>query len=438
MIDLIVIGAGFAGVISAIKAARYGLNVLVLEHMDSAGRKLKMTGNGKCNLAPGKILLNSYHSTSLTYDAIDGFDYEPLRIQLENNSFYNPIATAFSDISIDDELMFFRELGLDPVLNNGGYYPSSNRASSVLDALLSEVSRLGIDVKTDIAIRGIKKEDVHFRIDTKTGEYSSKYVLLATGGKSYKNTGSDGSGHIYARKLGHNIVEMKPVLCGLISSASEKYGLSGIRVKSILTLYIDGNKIIGEYGELQLTDYGISGICVFNLSSYISPLDLNINKAHISVDFIPEKSEGYLYLRLKELRESEFTSKKKVVEALQGILHDKIICAACQELGISPDDKYEKLTDYELQQLSSKLKTFCFDIEGIRGFDNAQCTAGGIDFAEVNTKSLESKIVKGMYFAGEILDINGNCGGYNLLWAYYSADKSVNAIMDAYKNDKNN
>lgn len=404
MVDLIIIGAGFAGLVAAISAARKGLDVLVLEHMDSAGRKLKMTGNGKCNLAPERIFQNSYHSSY-------------------------PVATTFPDLSISDELSFFRDLGLDPICKKGGYYPGCERGSAVLDALLFECNRLGVDIEYNVAIRGVCKAD-RFTIDTKQGEYFSKYVLLATGGKTYKNTGSDGSGHIYAKKLGHNIVEMKPVLCGLNSKVSKKYELAGIRVKSILTLYINGTKIASEAGELQLTEYGISGICVFNLSSYVTSLDLDKNSVSIAADFLPDKIGGYMYLRMKELRDSVYSATKSIVEALSGIIHDRLVFAACEDLGFDSDRSIGSLSDYELEQLILKLKAFYFTIDGFKGFDSAQCTAGGVDFAEVDINTLQSKIVPGLCFAGEVLDINGNCGGYNLLWAYYSATKAVKSIVN--------
>jgi hypothetical protein len=404
--DVIVVGAGAAGLMAAIWAGRAGCRVLVLEHASQPGKKLLMTGNGKCNFTNEALL----HS--------DEWQGETLRAYYHGAcpAFVLP-ALAFFDG--EKTLAFFRELGIEPVVRKGGYYPASGQASAVLRALLMECDRLNIKILCDIGIRSIQRVKNGIFLDTKNGSYQTFACILATGGKSYKKTGSDGSGFLYVERLGHTIQDVAPALVPLQSDLAFFQKVAGIRAE-ISTKFFRDQELLGrENGELQLTDYGLSGICIFQLSHLFHKCG-ECDKIHMELDFLPACSEDQAKTILSERLHHPCAVKKTIAESLLGLLPDRLGTALLEEAGIDPAMPASTAADRELERLLAVLKHFDVPITGTRSFDQAQVSAGGVDTREVSEATMESRLVPGLFFAGEMLDVDGICGGFNLQWAWAS------------------
>ena len=420
--DVIVVGGGASGLMAAIHAARAGAHVLILEHMERPGKKLLMTGNGKCNF---------------TNEAF--FNFNEPQGETACEQYYHGACPAFvlpaiKNFDITSTLNFFEELGVVPVKRRGGYYPSSGQASGILAAMLMECGRLGISIKCNIGIRAIQKAEKNsesnqvvteeskelFVIETKSGTYLSRRCILATGGKSYKKTGSDGSGFLYVERLGHHILDLVPALVPLQSDLAFFKKVAGIRAEISIKIYIDGAKTACESGELQLTDYGISGICVFQISHLASRALKSNREVWVELDFLPELDDAETFNRFMARAKSRYAVNKTMEQSMVGLFADKLGSALLDEAGIAPSQMCRTLTVDQSKRLVQVMKHFCVPITATRSFEQAQVTAGGVDTTQVSADTMESKLIPGLYFAGEMLDVDGICGGYNLQWAWSS------------------
>lgn len=392
--DIIVAGAGAAGMAAAITAARCGATVMILEHMDMAGKKILATGNGKCNYTNSRQGVECYYG--------------------DDPAFVLPV---FAQFGFRETIAFFEELGVLPKERRGYYYPASGQASSIREVLLMELKRLNVKIIYNCGIRSIQKEQKGFRFDTKTGGYYSKLCLLATGGCASKKTGSDGSGFLYLKHFSHHIIDTVPALVGLIGRQSFFKELAGVRAEVRINLYIENEWKISEEGELQLTDYGISGIPVFQVSRFASKALVKGESVHALLNFLPhveaEELEKYLG---KCFLQREKTAK----QALIGTFQSKLIPVFLRLSGIDEKLMADKVGQIRLKRLADVIRNFRVDIIGTKKFDHAQVTAGGVDTSEIVNETLESKLVQGLFFAGEMIDIDGKCGGYNLQWAWSS------------------
>lgn len=433
--DIIVVGAGAAGLMAAIQAARSGARVLVLEHMERPGKKLLMTGNGKCNFTNELLMdLDKWQDKSIceTYyhGACPAFVLNTLRC-----------------FNVESTLNFFGDLGIVNIQRRGGYYPSSGQASAILAVLLMECRRLGVVIECNIGIRSITKAENNcinkkfctdiFILDTKNGIYSACKCILATGGKSYKKTGSDGSGFLYIERLGHHIQDLVPALVPLQSNLAFFKKVAGIRAEIKLKIYIDGTEKACESGELQLTDYGISGICVFQLSHIASRALKAHQRVVAELDFLPQNMDDETFQMLWARCHHPYAIQKTMEESLNGLFSDRLGKALLEETGIAADQLCNSVSEHDLLQFVHMIKHFCVPIFATRSFEQAQVTAGGVDTSEVFADTLESKLVPGLYFAGEMLDVDGICGGFNLQWAWSSgalAGKSAAADITGSKN----
>ncbi len=402
--DIIVVGAGASGMVAAIAAARTGATVCILEHMDSAGRKILATGNGKCNYTNRLQGVEYYHG--------------------DNPAFVLPI---FEQFGWQETVAFFEELGIMPKEKNGYYYPASEQASSVLAVLLMELERLAVPVVYSCGIRAITKtgcgDEKVFLFDTKDGVFESRRCVMATGGKAAKKTGSDGSGFLYLEKLGHHIIDVVPALVQLQGKQSFFKEIAGIRAEISIKLYSKNRLVSTEIGELQLTDFGISGIPVFQLSRWAAKGLQKGEEVYTLLDFMPELTEVELLELLKQRFGAlgmAYSSQKTATQALIGFCQSKLIPVFLRLSGIKETIMANQVTDKQLRQLSQTIKHFRVDITGTKKFDFAQTTAGGVDTSEIDGETLASQLVPGMYFAGEMIDIDGKCGGYNLQWAWSS------------------
>ena len=393
--DIIIIGGGPAGMTAAIAASSNHKKVCILEHNDRVGQKILSTGNGKCNLTNQNISPSCYKSDSGT-------------------DFYSVIE-AFMPAKVID---FFKSLGLLTKEKNGYIYPRSEQASSVLDTLRYALSKYGINVHTSVNIQNCKSTKDGFIIHTDKTTYSCQRLILAAGSKCAPKTGSDGSGYAIACNFGHSIIPVIPALVQLKCKESFYKELQGVRTEACLSL-TDGNMITAtEKGELQLTDCGISGIPVFQISRYVKRLIDSGKKPVIYIDFFPESSKEVLFETIR--RFMEFNPEAEASKALCGIFNKKLSNVFLKECGIKPSTPCQNTDNADCEKLADKIKKFAVIPIDTLDFMHAQVCAGGVNLSEINFPSMESKIVPGLFFAGEITDVDGKCGGYNLQWAFSS------------------
>ncbi len=394
--DVIVVGAGAAGLFAAIRAASRGSRVLILEHMGQAGKKILSTGNGKCNFTNQKQGIAYYRG--------------------KNPAFVLPV---FAQFGLEDTLLFFERIGVQPKEKRGGYYPASGQASSVVETLMMECRRVGVSIAYGIGIREIKKEGGAFRFLTKQGVFESAACILATGGKAAKKTGSDGSGYLYIERFGHALTDIVPALVQLQGKQSFLKDIAGIRAESRVTLFVDREKVAEDFGELQLTEFGISGIPVFQVSRYASYALEEGKAVRADLDFLPEWAASRAREQIRR-RFWDHGEGKSAIEALVGLFPGKLCQLLLAQCRVPPEKPARDCTAAECDRLAKTARRLPIDIIGTKGFDAAQVTAGGVDTDEICPETMESRLVPGLYFAGEVVDIDGMCGGYNLQWAWSS------------------
>lgn len=411
--DVIVVGAGASGLTAAIQAARKGARVLILEHMDKAGKKILVTGNGKCNFTNEKQGIAYYNG--------------------KNPAFVLP---ALRQFGFTETLQFFKELGIHPQNKRDGYYyPASGQAASVIEVLLLECKRLNIEIAYNVGIREIHRETEGFSFHTKQGIFESLCCIIATGGKAAKKTGSDGSGIPYIVGLGHKIIDLVPALVQLQGKQSFLKDIAGIRAEGTICLYIENRKKTEDFGELQLTEFGVSGIPAFQVSRYASYGLLNHKHVFVLLDFLSDLSLEEA-TALMEQRFHTYGSGKSAAQALIGLFPKKLNRVFLKEARIKLEKPAQNCTNKELAALAALTKALRIDIIGTKGFDHAQVSAGGVDTDQINPTTMESRIVSGLYFAGEVVDIDGMCGGYNLQWAWSSGFVAGSAAADNIRREK--
>lgn len=392
--SIAIIGGGASGMMLASMLKNRDLTLF--EKNQKLGKKLLMTGNGKCNFTSGE------------FDDLE---------KIYNNDFACAIYKKYDN---DACIRFYNEIGVEAKqeIHKGitYYYPCSNKATSVYYDLLDKIIDNNVAICVGIEVVDIKKENDKFVItysDDKTLKFDK--VVIATGGASYKNTGSDGSGYIFAKRLGHRIVDTIPGLCALKSKDLDLKELKNVRVDGTI-IYND----FKEKGEIQFTEYGISGIPVYNLSRYVSR-DLSKNsgaKCEISIRFIDSDFENtYLFLSNRK----DKLGYKLARDFLCGFLPDELSRVIIKRASVNEKKQVADLSDNDLQNIARNILSFVITIDSFADFDNAQITLGGVDTRDVNVDTLESKIVKGLYFTGEVLDIDGKCGGYNLQLCFSTA-----------------
>lgn len=397
MYDVIIIGAGASGLMAAAAAASKGACVALLEHKDDIGKKILATGNGRCNFTNTDMSVNKFHgSKSLIKNGLSQFNYA-------------------------DTIRFFKELGI-PAYDNAGYiYPNSRQAASVVAAFRMELMRLHVDVKTGINITDIKPADdrTGYCIQTDKGSFKSKRLIIACGLTASPKLGSDGSLFRQIEALGHHIQKPLPALCGFSCDGLNFKKITGVRCDATVASVIDGQMTEQNTGELQLADYGISGIPVFQISSLMSRALDKGQKVEVIIDFLPAFSDDELNGYIKD-RSITTTDNRSLNEMLNGLLNNKLLLELIHKSGVSPDKKGRLLTDDDCKSLTRSIKHTAVSVKKPRGLEFAQVCAGGIYTKEIDVRTLESKIHPGLYFCGELLDVDGICGGYNLQWAWTS------------------
>ena len=398
MKTIAVVGAGPAGMSAAIAAARNGAKVVVFERNDIAGKKLLLTGNGRCNFTNVDIHADYY--------------------SFGEGSVADEVLNSLSSRDICE---FFTGLGVLSMERKGGMYPVTGQAGTIQTAFLQAMEQLGIEVIYNACISEIVRDKEQFVVHTDNKFINFDAVILACGGKAAPKTGSDGFGYRLARGFGHTVTRTYPVLVQLQSDAPGLKQIAGVRCYANVTALVNEHKVATDYGELQLTDYGLSGIPVFHLSRFLSKEVEEGMKCVVSVDFIPQISKdalgAFVTKRLKDLK--GYALKDFITGLVHNKLADYILKTRNLDAGytVVPEDKEMVL------ELLNAMKDWRFGITGHKGFENAQVTKGGVILDEIDG-NMESRLANGLFFAGEMVDVDADCGGYNLHWAFASGIKA--------------
>lgn len=396
MSKVVIIGGGFSSVISAIYASKIN-EVTILERNDDILKKLLMTGNGRCNYFNDDQSLLNYNSTNKEY-----------------------IKDLITDENINELKKFYEEIGILPRVINGYYYPYSNQALSVKEALVSKLKEANVNIITNYYVKSIKKINNKFIIND---DITCEKVILATGGKSYPITGSDGNGYNLLKELNLKVTDIYPALTPLVCDDKYLKKLSGVRSQAKVSFFNDNKLIKEEIGELQLTDYGVSGICIFNLSNLFYKYN---GKKEIHINFMPfinSKDELIKYLDNRD----KIMNNKLISELLNGILNNKVIKVIIDKSNLK-DIKYKSLSLKEKEILCENIFNYIMPILDTKSFNKSQVTMGGLSLDEIDIKTMQVKNIKNLYVVGEILDIDGVCGGYNLTHCFitgFLAGKSI-------------
>ncbi len=393
MSNIIIVGGGVAGMIAATTAANNGNKVTILEKNSELGKKILITGNGRCNFT-NEYMKGDYYSSSLN----------------NSDEVSRHITREFADAVLDrfnnkDFIKVLSNLGMSYYVREGYYYPKTDEARTFRDTLVSEVNRLGIEVVYNFNLRSINRNEDGFTLSNKEREYQCDKVIIAAGGNAAPKTGSSGDCYYYLEKLGHNIFKAKPVLTNLKANyPSELQGVNALACISIrinnkslrtndTTLKSNGKSLMTndtavktEKGFIKYYKGMLSGIPIYQLS----------------MDAIPAIEQG---------------NKVEIVADFYKSINPKIVDVVLKDNNIDPDTSLDNMNSSDQEHIIELFSNVNYEIIGFGGFENAQATLGGVDIREINPQTMESKICKGLHFAGEIIDIVGRCGGYNIQWA---------------------
>jgi predicted Rossmann fold flavoprotein len=396
--DVIVVGAGPAGLLAAGSASIYGARVLVLEKMRKEGRKLLITGKGRCNITN------------------DSDPDEFIQHVHPNGRF---LRSAFGHFFSRDILNLLHDRGVETTLERGGrYFPASQKSSDVLAALLSWLGEQQVQIRCEQRVEKLLVEGNTVRgIQANGKEIRAGRVILAMGGKSYPATGSNGEGYALAQSVGHSIVPVRPSLVPLESAGNVASRLQGLTLKNVrASVWINDKKMGEDFGEMIFTHFGLSGPIILTLSRMVVDALQQKSKVELSLDLKPALDEQKLDARL--LRDLNEGGKKKMVNLFRGWLPASMIPVFIEMLGLDPEKEGHQLSSRERKKIRNLMKDFRFIIIDHRSFKEAIITAGGVSTKEISSRTMESKKVSGLYFAGEMIDLDAETGGYNLQIAY--------------------
>ncbi len=390
---MIIIGAGAAGLCAAITAARAGQSVTLLEQNTKIAKKILVSGNGKCNIDNKYIDSRRFHS--------------------QNPSFIEDVLTAYG---FDVVEKFFTSIGLELTEGKEGkIFPMSLQASSVVELLEYEAKRAGVEIFCDCTVTSIDKNADTFTVETSQGSKISKKLLLTSGSPAAPQLGGSNSGYAFAAKMGHSLVPRHPSLVQLCSEENWVKSASGVKVAGLAQLYANGEYITEKKGDLLFTNYGISGLAILDLSREVSTRLANFDYCELNLDLMPELSKEKLTNLLLSRIKKE--SEKPLALWLQGIINKKLISIILEQSKCKVRVE-DQLNRKEINKLVHTIKNLKLSINDTKGFAGAEVATGGIDTTEVNPKTMESKLVPNLYFAGEILDVDGDRGGFNFHFAW--------------------
>ena len=405
MANVIVIGGGAAGMMAAITAVSQGHNVTLFEKNEKLGKKLFITGKGRCNFTNAG-------------DAEDIFNSV-----VTNKKF---LYSAFNGFSNYDTMGFFGELGLDFKVERGNrVFPSSDHSSDVIGALSRRMKQLGVKVELNTQVDEVIANNGEFSAVKLTDVYNKKRtvsadkLIIATGGNSYQSTGSTGDGYRFAKSLGHEVTPILPALVPFIVKEEWERDLQGLSLKNVnVTIYDDKKIVYSDFGEMLFTHFGVSGPTVLSASSYAAKIIKN-RPLKLVIDLKPALDEQQLDERI--LRDFEEFKNKSFKNSLDKLLPKKLIPVIVELSKIEPDKKIHDITKQERMTLVKLIKNLTLTLTGLRGFNEAIITQGGVSVKQINPTTMESKLVKNVYFAGEVIDVDAVTGGFNLQIAWSTA-----------------
>ena len=399
-----IIGAGASGVFAALILKQNYIDTTVIERNTNALKKIYATGNGRCNFTNRNVSYKNYHGENpkFTISAIKKFD---------NN----------------DVIEFFNDMGIPEVeLENGKIFPKSLQASSIVKQMMCLANHLEVEFIFDSFVDDVRKNGDVFEVKSNDSIYKFDYLIVACGSKAYKKSGSDGNGYILMKKLGHNIVKTHPGIVQLRLNGDSFKKMSGTKFKANAKLVVDGKEVFEFYHDVLFTDYGISGPTILQLSGDAIRAKNNGLDVKIRIDTV-DLDENKLYEHLIYIISLNYY--KKINELLVGLINDNLIEEVLNQAGISYDINVCELSKEEIYKLAHTLKNLEFSVSGYKDEDSGQITCGGVDTDEINPSTMESKKIKNLYIIGEIMDVDGDCGGYNLQWAFSSAYSCAMSII---------
>lgn len=400
--DLLIIGAGASGMMAAITAARNNKKVLVVEKLDKVGKKLLATGNGKCNFTNDKM----------SVDCFGG-----------NQAFISNILEQFS---VSDCLEFFHSIGICPKNKNGYYYPNSEQAASVVLALLEEMERLSVEISYETNVNEILPSKENVILITDKGTFAGKKLIIATGLLAAPKLGSDGSLFTQIKALGHRFQPILPVLCGFYCKGIVFKKVSGVRATGTVKAVIDGKIQAEDTGEIQFTDYGMSGIPIFQISRFLSKGLYHKSDVCISINLLPEWENTQVLEELYHRKTMKYTQKNSTL--LNGLIHQKLCDIILEKASVNASASISSLRDSDIKRIATILQNIIVSVTQYRDFEFAQVCTGGISPKEIDMYTLESNYAPNVHFTGEILDVDGICGGYNLHFAWATGYIAGNAV----------
>jgi len=387
MSKVVVIGAGASGIIASLKASEHN-EVILIDGNDKCGKKLLITGNGKCNYWNDDININNYFTN----------DKNLLENILNKNN---------------EVLNYLEKMGIYPKIKNGYYYPASGLAASIREIFEKELNRCNVKTLYNTKVLNVEKNNDKFIVDTSNEKINCDKVIIATGSKAAPKTGSDGFGYDIAKKFGHTIDPILPALVGLKSNDKNIKEWAGVRTDVKLTLYVNNESLKEEIGEIQLTEDGISGICTFNISGKVSRSLYENKKVIVKINFVPTINNFYEFME----RRNELLPNRTIEELLESILNYKLTNVILKRCHLNKNEYYNNLSESNKKLLVKNISEFEIAINDTNSFEKAQVCTGGIPLNEV-TENMESIYVKNLYFVGELLDVDGKCGGFNLAFAF--------------------
>lgn len=394
--NVTVIGGGAAGILAALAAKQNGNSVVILERNPSLGRKISATGNGRCNFT------NTDSGNASHYYGGD-------------KAFIENILKLFP---LDKILELFDEIGATPNLEEDGkYFPLSGQAASVSELFTRYLIQNGVEIVYETKVTDIITSGKSIRIITNKGDFISDKLIIATGGMAAPDSGSDGIGYALAKRLGHSVTKLLPVIVQLKTKGGFYKRLSGIRINGNILLEINGRVTDKASGDVMFFDYGLSGSAVFKVSPGAAYALSDGKKVFVSIDTVPGYDNESLFEYLtKRCRRSVCSTE----EMLVGFMNKKLISLMLEAANIKPDKAADALSADEVKRLATVLKSYRAEVTGTKEWENAQATAGGVVLSEIDQNTLQSKKDRRVAFCGEVLDVCGDCGGYNLTWAWAS------------------
>ena len=388
-----VIGGGASGMVAAITAAKNGAEVMLFERQSRVGKKLLSTGNGRCNLSNINLSSDKYHGADADF-----------------------VTPAIEGLDVKKTLEFFRRNGLLTVTEpSGRIYPLSDQAGSVVDVLRFAVAQSGVTTYTDCEVASVIKTDVGFALNTATGVFTADSVIVACGGQAGSKVGGCDLGYKLLCSFGHSKTAIYPSLVQLRSDSRAVRSLKGIRADAGVDLLCGSSVVKRSEGEVQFTDYGISGPAIFEVSRWASVIGKNISvRLDLLKDLTVDETKALIEARIKSL------PNQPIENLLVGTVHNRLGRTLIRCIGLDLTAPISSITGDDIDRIVSAVKSFSLNITGTMDFASAQVTAGGISCKEFYADTMESRLQNGLYAAGEVLDVDGDCGGYNLQWAFSS------------------